>query len=531
MKKKLLYSILGIVIFLLSARLIIPYGAKLYVEDKYGVEISHCKFDGLTNLEFINITSNKIKPFNGTLKRVNVDWFQKTVKITGGYVRHHYGDKKKAISSKSRKEWNVTVYDLDVYVAHDLGTVSLQDVNYYHGVVFAERAFGNLNRIRFDATGLKYMDKIVAVEYATVYHNYDIQLPTFNPGKKINLTKVTFSIFSKKGYIGGAEYGPIQLGKTEINASNNQITADISEISVKHHWFGKERVKFKGIALKYIGDNKIRLFNHGAFAMIDLNELSIKGSGSCLDWVAMAPKIDFTRIESLDDFYFIGNLSFEVGIKPPAFKLEQNCQFKCSSHLIRSLFASEGFAYVAYKPDGQKYIRITSPSRKTWTPLESISPHVVRSVVALEDPGFYSHKGIIPNALKNSLIANLQTGKFSRGGSTITMQLAKNLWLGREKTITRKIHEAMMTMALESCMTKDRILEFYLNVVEFGPKIYGIGAASQYYFNKSPALLDEIESFYLAMILPRPNSSAPPNQGGLIYASKLRERLKKNGGI
>jgi membrane peptidoglycan carboxypeptidase len=98
----------------------------------------------------------------------------------------------------------------------------------------------------------------------------------------------------------------------------------------------------------------------------------------------------------------------------------------------------------------------------------------------------------------------VKAGKFVRGASTISMQLAKNLYLSRDKTLSRKLQEAVLTMLLEQELGKDQILELYLNVIEFGPGIYGIGAAAQHYFNASPSQLSLGQSLYLASILPSP---------------------------
>ncbi|MFA5054037.1 MAG: biosynthetic peptidoglycan transglycosylase, partial [Parcubacteria group bacterium] len=128
----------------------------------------------------------------------------------------------------------------------------------------------------------------------------------------------------------------------------------------------------------------------------------------------------------------------------------------------------------------------------------------------LEDPGFLSHTGVISQAFENSLIDNLKLGKFYRGGSTITMQLAKNLWLSRDKTLGRKIQEVFLAQAIESCYTKDEILELYLNVVEMGPSIYGLQAGTKHWFDKDPMQLNFVEAFWMASVLPRPRTAVKP---------------------
>jgi membrane peptidoglycan carboxypeptidase len=156
---------------------------------------------------------------------------------------------------------------------------------------------------------------------------------------------------------------------------------------------------------------------------------------------------------------------------------------------------------------------------------------VVKAVITLEDPGFWRHRGIIVQALRNSLKDNLALGEFFRGGSTITQQLAKNLWLRRHKTLSRKVYEALLAMSLESCLSKDEILGLYLNVVEFGPDLYGIGPATKRYFDKDVYDLLADEAFFLARILPRPSKVVPPEQGGLENARRLMKQLVLTGHI
>ncbi|HEX4923771.1 MAG TPA: biosynthetic peptidoglycan transglycosylase [Bdellovibrionales bacterium] len=144
------------------------------------------------------------------------------------------------------------------------------------------------------------------------------------------------------------------------------------------------------------------------------------------------------------------------------------------------------------------------PKKGNYVPLSQISPHVRNAILVSEDTGFYSHKGFEFEELKESLRVNWERGTFARGGSTITQQLARNMFLSSEKSLLRKVKEAIITYKLEETLSKNEILERYLNVVEFGKDIYGIKAAARHYFNKSPADLSVLESSYLAFLLPSP---------------------------
>ncbi len=120
-------------------------------------------------------------------------------------------------------------------------------------------------------------------------------------------------------------------------------------------------------------------------------------------------------------------------------------------------------------------------------PLESMSPFIPQAVMAIEDRRFYSHFGVDPLGLARAVITNLASGRTVQGGSTLTQQLAKNLFLSPERTLERKVQEVLLALWLEHRYTKDQILAMYLNRVFFGSGAYGVEAASQRYFHKSPA--------------------------------------------
>jgi transglycosylase-like protein len=141
-----------------------------------------------------------------------------------------------------------------------------------------------------------------------------------------------------------------------------------------------------------------------------------------------------------------------------------------------------------------------------YTPLGQTSPYLRKAVLTTEDPSFFSHKGFINEAFKQSIVKNIKTRKFSRGGSTISMQLIKNAFLTREKTLSRKLEEILLVYIMENnrIVSKERMLEVYFNIIEWGPNIYGIGEASRFYFQKHPSELTLNECLFLANIVPSP---------------------------
>lgn len=152
---------------------------------------------------------------------------------------------------------------------------------------------------------------------------------------------------------------------------------------------------------------------------------------------------------------------------------------------------------------------IVGVKNPSWLPLNQVSPYLIEAVISAEDDAFFEHEGFDFEELKNSIKADLKKKRFARGASTITMQVARNLYLTKEKTMSRKLKEAYLTYRIENILTKERILELYLNIAEWGPGIYGIGHAAQYYFGKSPSELDLSEASLLAVILPNPRYFNP----------------------
>jgi hypothetical protein len=204
--------------------------------------------------------------------------------------------------------------------------------------------------------------------------------------------------------------------------------------------------------------------------------------------------------------------------------------------LSRSRFAHE-FTYRAYHPDGTGFDVSTGPGTSAWTDLGGVSPHVVAALLTTEDGAFYRHHGFNHPAIKSSILANLKARRFVRGASTITMQLAKNLFLSRQKTLSRKIEEVILTDYLEQVFRKDDILELYVNVVEFGPDLYGVTRAADHYFGRKPEELNVGESFFLASILPSPvrysrmRDAGQPSERWSKHLAALFEIAARNGKI
>ncbi len=147
---------------------------------------------------------------------------------------------------------------------------------------------------------------------------------------------------------------------------------------------------------------------------------------------------------------------------------------------------------------------VVGPSNPDYVPLDDISRHVVNAILTTEDSRFFEHHGFIRREFRRALARNIIARRFRYGASSISMQLVKNVLLGREKTLSRKLQELVLTAYLERHLSKERILEIYLNVIEFGPGIYGIGRAARHFFGKPAALVEPQEAAYLSTVLPSP---------------------------
>jgi len=195
------------------------------------------------------------------------------------------------------------------------------------------------------------------------------------------------------------------------------------------------------------------------------------------------------------------DLDFEAGFERDHFKI-----LHFGKENLQKINAS--FLYTPYEYGKPMRTRVVGPANPNYTPIGQISPYLRDAVVSSEDPNFYSHHGIDEYAFRKVIAIDYQAKSFKRGASTISMQLVKNTYLNREKTISRKAEEMLITWLLENMnlVSKQRILEVYLNIIEWGPNIYGVGEASHFYFNKPPAELSLGESIFLTHIIPRPKA-------------------------
>lgn len=200
--------------------------------------------------------------------------------------------------------------------------------------------------------------------------------------------------------------------------------------------------------------------------------------------------LDMAAVDSLKFHSFMGKRDFKI------------------ERYGKTNFASmnDSFRYSAY--DKGELVRTfeVGTSNPDFRPLDQISPYLQAAVMYSEDGAFYAHRGFLETAMTSSIIRNIKEGRFARGGSTISMQLIKNLYLSRDKTLTRKLEEALIVWLVENnrLASKQRMLEVYLNIIEWGPGVYGANEAARFYFDKDVAKLSPEEAVFMACVIPRP---------------------------
>jgi len=300
----------------------------------------------------------------------------------------------------------------------------------------------------------------------------------------------------------------IDAGSARCTGINLDVGGDAADIKVQTLTFEVPRLHPTGLSLKDFhltaarpwADAKVEI--QGAHLDVRPGDTAIEGDQPCDAWVSALPE---ALREGPLTGKWEGQLAFKIQVKPePKLTLKGTCRTSCTAFApLRKVFT-----YRAYNAKGREFERKTGPRTPEWVTLSSMSPALPLALVALEDPGFYKHHGFIAQALENSLKDDVKLSKFARGGSTITMQLAKNLFLRRDKTLARKTQEILLAMGIEGCFSKDEILEIYLNVVEFGPDTYGIRDAADKRFEQEPLTLTPDEALYLASILPNPKKAA-----------------------
>ena len=210
----------------------------------------------------------------------------------------------------------------------------------------------------------------------------------------------------------------------------------------------------------------------------------------------------FTLLTAIGVFFFVPQVWQELGGLLPAAERQKPAN---QLHEIREPDTAEQLARILFIRRAVE----ARLDRSNYVPIEHISPELKKAIVAIEDRRFYEHTGFDLTGMARATLVNIQYGRIEEGASTITQQLVKNLFLANEQTFTRKAQELLLALDIELTYSKDEILEMYLNVVYYGSGFFGVNAASEGYYGKSPAALNLPESSMLAGVPNAPSELSP----------------------
>ncbi len=219
-----------------------------------------------------------------------------------------------------------------------------------------------------------------------------------------------------------------------------------------------------------------------------LNDISVRGS---FDY-RLGLDLDITHPDDVD---------FEAHVLPHGLTLDPR------NTRLNLLGLDQPFTAMIHLPRGRLAVRELSPANPHFRPLGSIDSNLVHAVVTNEDGGFFRHRGFNVEAVKMAIAANVKAGAYQRGAGTITMQIARNLYLGHERTLSRKAQEVVLAWVLEHLtgVSKQRLLEIYFNIIEWGPEIHGADEATRYYFDRDAGQLSVPEALFLSTVIPAPS--------------------------
>lgn len=332
-----------------------------------------------------------------------------------------------------------------------------------------------------------------------------------------------------------SHFKSIQLEIKNINFSNSEMhfegKASITNLTLNHPKIASKDVSIEKAAFNYnflIGEKFIAL---DSTSSILLNKLKIQPFASystekdtvyklrikipetqAQDFISSLPKGLFKHFEGMEakgSFNYALHLEYNKN-QPEALVFDSKFH-KNKLQIIKYGEAdleklNREFTYRAVENGIPQRPILIGASNPFFTAYENLPILLKNAVLTSEDPSFMKHRGFITEAFKQSIIKNIRTKKFARGASTISMQLVKNVFLTREKTLSRKLEEIVLVYILENnrIASKERMLEVYFNIIEWGPNVYGIGEAATFYFQKRPQELNLNECLFLASIVPKP---------------------------
>lgn len=351
------------------------------------------------------------------------------------------------------------------------------------------------------------------------------------------------------GIKSGASHASIRLERSEQPRNGYSLNGHILNPYINHWRIAPEDVRLDSAAANMILTDEDTAIAVHQGSHLDINRLRVNLSGSFTRTESIRTTMQVEIPETPANVFFRslpealfaslkgmeaeGSLSYKLHFSvdtgnPDSVVFESDLdskKFRIKKFGSEDLsMMSRPFLYEAREHDRVVKVFLTGPDNPSFTPFASIPPILVSCILTSEDGTFYHHRGFNEEAFRKSIATNIRQKRFARGGSTISMQLVKNVHLNRNKTISRKLEEALLVWIIENygLCSKERMLEVYLNIIEWGPGIYGIHDAALYYFNKDPMSLTLEECIFLASIIPNPKAF----RYSFDAEGKLRPRLE-----
>lgn len=409
-------------------------------------------------------------------------------------------------------------------------------INYRLNVIDNEHAF-SINAKEISIEDHQLNSTFILNNYESVWHMQGMLYPSdkklnvqfFAENKKVELPYLEEKFGLKLGF----DTVSTRMDKIEYNAGELRIYGNwaLKNLLVNHPkvsqkdvivplasidcnmFIGEKSISIDSSSTAYLGLIKARPFVKYTISPSKIYELKFDVEEMpAQNLFNSFPQGLFTSIEGIE---VKGNLAYHLN-----FYLDEKEPWKCkfNSGLKKNNFSivkfgetnlqklNSDFVHVPYEFDRASRPILVSTANPNFTPYEQISDYIKNALLTTEDPLFFSHRGFYEEAFRQSIATNFVAKRFKRGGSTISMQLVKNVYLNRNKTVARKLEEMIIVWLIENnrLSSKQRMYEVYLNIIEWAPNVYGITEAAHFYFNKKPSQLNLGESIFLASIVPKP---------------------------
>lgn len=440
-----------------------------------------------------NGESNKIKRINGLIDRV-ASLEGLNVILNDAVFQQNYEDGSSEKLLLTRFAFDRHEIDVHAETVYNDSTSSLYIKGFFEPSTLNTRVTGKWNRP--SPNGLPFIRKFTGAVLQADSFIVNIG-QTFEDGEE---REYIVSFFASGGKLTHPRIGPEPVG------------TDSLALALTFHTGATE---IKAVAPSVMTINKLPVHFSFIAHQSDTTHYGFSMAFDSVPAAAFFESLPTGLFESLKGIKTTGELSYQMrfGINPDLpDSLMFHSQLKGHQFKIKS-YGNENFSMMSGSfshevRENDRLIRTITvgPENPVFTPLESVSPLLVNAIMICEDANFFHHRGFSEKAFRQSIVTNIKQKRFARGGSTISMQLVKNIYLSRNKTISRKIEEALIVWLIENnrLVSKERMMEVYLNIIEWGPGIYGVGEATDFYFTKKPDALTLDESIYLASIIPRP---------------------------